>query len=147
MELIYINLMPYEFNTTSERSEIMRRIKSKDTAPEIALRKALWNEGFRYRKNYSKLPGKPDIVYIKQKLAIFIDGGFWHGYNWEKKKAQIKSNRSYWIKKIERNIERDKEVNNQLNSQGWKVIRFWDFDIKKNIDNCIENIINYLDNK
>ena len=87
--------------------------------------KLLWHSGVRYRKNYKALPGKPDIAITKQKIAIFIDGEFWHGYNWEYYKHHIKSNRDYWIPKIEYNMKHDKEVNDQLKEMGWKVIRFW----------------------
>lgn len=102
----------------------MGKIKSQDTKPELKLKKALWNLGYRYRKNLKKLPGSPDIVYSKHKLAIFVDGEFWHGFNWSEKKAKIKTNRECWIPKIERNIQRDKQNNRLLLDTGWHVIRF-----------------------
>ncbi|WP_372999908.1 very short patch repair endonuclease [Lutispora sp.] len=94
----------------------------------------------RYRKNYALLPGKPDIAITKHKIAIFIDGEFWHGYNWDTKKHKIKSNREYWIPKIEKSIERDKRHNGDLVRMDWKVIRFWEKDIKKYLQKCILEI-------
>ena len=127
-------------NVSIERSENMRRIHSKNTKIEIALRKALWHRGYRYRKNYATLPGKPDIVLTKQKIAIFCDSEFFHGKDWEVLKPQLEhgKNGEFWIKKISRNIERDDEVNKQLLFLGWTVIRFWGKDIKKNTDECIK---------
>lgn len=103
----------------------MSRVHSTNGKDEVVLEKLLWHSGVRYRKNYKALPGKPDIAITKQKIAIFIDGEFWHGYNWEYYKHHIKSNRDYWIPKIEYNMKHDKEVNDQLKEMGWKVIRFW----------------------
>ena len=84
----------------------MKSIKSENTKAETLLRKALWHKGYRYYKNYKKLPGKPDIVFIRLKLVIFVDGEFWHGYEWEKNREKIKSNQEYWIPKIERNMQK-----------------------------------------
>ena len=103
----------------------MSRVHSTNGKDEVVLEKLLWHSGVRYRKNYKALPGKPDIAITKQKIAIFIDGEFWHGYNWEYYKHHIKSSRDYWIPKIEYNMKHDKEVNDQLKEMGWKVIRFW----------------------
>jgi DNA mismatch endonuclease (patch repair protein) len=125
------------FYTTKARSELMAKIKGKNTKPEQKLRKALWHLGYRYRKNVSKLPGKPDIVFAKYKLIVFIDGEFWHGYKWEEKLCRIKSNRDFWIPKIERNMQRDREVNKQLEKEGWTVIRFWEIQIKKDLGFCV----------
>lgn len=119
------------------RSKIMRAIKSKDTKEEILLSKALWRQGYRYRKNNRKVFGTPDLTFRKEKIAIFVDGEFFHGYNWDEKKHQINSNREYWIPKIERNIERDKKVNEFLIKNGWNVIRFWSSYVKKNLDDCL----------
>lgn len=116
----------------------MRKIKAKDTTPEIIFRKALWKEGIRYRVENKKIIGNPDIALKKHKIAIFIDGEFWHGFNWQDKKTKIKSNREYWIKKIERNIERDKKNNQLLITQNWVVLRFWEHEIKKDLNKCIE---------
>ncbi len=126
--------------TKEQITRNMRSNKSKDTKPELMLRKELWSRGMRYRKNYKALPGKPDIVLGRAKLAVFVDGKMWHGYDWEHQKNDFKSNRDFWIPKIERNIERDLKVNQILNEQGWQVIRFWDFEIKKNVVACADKI-------
>lgn len=128
------------FITTKKRSDLMRKIKSNNTSPEIKLRKALWAQGIRYRIKNESIPGKPDIAIKKYKLAIFVDGEFWHGYNWSEKKTRIKSNRDYWIKKIEGNIQRDKRVNMVLKENGWTVLRYWQNEIKKDLDRCIYEI-------
>ena len=127
-------------NVSVERSENMRRIRSKNTKIEIALRKALWHKGYRYRKNYEALPGKPDIVLTKQKIAIFCDSEFFHGKDWEILKPQLEhgKNGEFWIKKISRNRERDDEVNKQLLFLGCTVIRFLGKDIIKNTDECVK---------
>ncbi len=133
------------FYTTKERSRLMSKIRGKDTKPEVILRKTLWNIGLRYRKNVKKLPGKPDIVISKYRLIIFVDGEFWHGYNWAEKKTKIKSNRDFWIPKIERNMQRDDEINEQLKAMGWKVIRFWEQEVKKEFGRCIYEILQHTD--
>lgn len=135
----------FNFNTTAERSKNMSKIRSKNTQPEILLRKALWSEGIRYRLNVAKLPGKPDIVINKFKLVIFVDGSFWHGYKWDEKKLKIKSNKEYWLKKIERNIERDNENNIALQKAGYTVLRFWDHQVKNDIGTCISIIKNFIE--
>ena len=120
----------------------MRHIKSKDTSIEVKLRKELWSRGYRYRKNVSNLPGKPDIVLTKYKIAIFCDSEFFHGKDWEVLKPRLEksNNADYWVKKISRNMERDNEINKKLLFMGWTVIRFWGKDILKNIDDCISVI-------
>ena len=125
--------------TPSQRRKNMQHIKSKDTKIEVILRKALWKKGYRYRKNYTKLPGNPDIALTKYKIAIFCDGEFFHGKDWEVLKPRLeKSNNSeFWISKISRNRERDDEINKKLLYQGWTVIRFWGKDIQKRLDDCI----------
>jgi DNA mismatch endonuclease (patch repair protein) len=132
------------FYTTKARSSLMAKIKSKDTKPEVALRHALWHSGLRYRKQSKKLPGNPDIVNKKLKIAIFIDGEFWHGYNWEDKKNKIKTNRDFWIPKIERNMQRDHENSKKLADLGYTVFRFWEHEIKKNLEGCVLMIMNYV---
>jgi DNA mismatch endonuclease (patch repair protein) len=132
------------FYTTKKRSEIMSKIKASETKPEIRLRKTLWALGFRYRKNVKTLPGKPDIVISKYKLAIFIDGIFWHGFNWNEKRGKIKSNRDFWIPKIERNIQRDKENNQKLQQMGFHVLRFWDHQIRKELPACLTKIFEFV---
>ena len=129
--------------TTKERSLLMSKIKGSNTSPEIQLRKALWNAGLRYRLK-SKIFGKPDIIFPRQKILIFIDGDFWHGNNWAIKKAKLKSNKEYWIAKIERNMQRDKEVNRTLKTMGWKVIRFWESEVKRDPLKCIEKVISEI---
>jgi len=118
----------------------MSRIKSKDTKIEVLLRKALWHEGIRYRKNYAALPGTPDIAITKHKIAIFCDGKFWHGKNWSKTASQLKSNREYWIPKIERNIQRDNEVDQELKNMGWVVLRFWGDEIERSLQSCVDSV-------
>ena len=128
--------------TKEQRHKNMQNIKSKDTQIELLLRKELWKRGYRYRKNYKNLPGKPDIVLTKYQIAIFCDSEFFHGKNWEVLKPRLErgDNSDFWISKISRNIQRDDEVNKKLLSQGWTVIRFWGNDIKHNIDDCIKVI-------
>lgn len=126
--------------TPEQRRKNMQAIKSKDTSIEISLRNALWNEGIRYRKNYNKLFGKPDIVITKHKIAIFCDSDYWHGYDWENRNKKIKSNREYWIHKIERNMQRDNEVTERLESEGWIVLRFWEWQIKKHLNECVSSV-------
>lgn len=130
----------YGFDTTVERSDLMKKIKGANTAPEILLRKELWKVGLRYRLNVKKLPGKPDIVFRKHRLVVFIDGEFWHGFNWEEKKKRIKDNRAYWIPKIERNMQRDRENEEKLIELGFTIVRFWEAEIKKDIEGCIGKI-------
>ena len=124
----------------SKNSWNMKYIHSKNTRIEVILRKALWNAGFRYRKNYDKLPGKPDIALTKYKIAIFCDGEFFHGKDWEvlKPKLEKGNNPDFWIKKITRNQQRDDEVNKQLLFMGWTVIRFWGNEIKNNPEQCVK---------
>ncbi|RKI22821.1 very short patch repair endonuclease [bacterium 1xD8-6] len=123
-------------------SKNMRHIRSKDTSIEVKLRKELWHKGYRYRKNYKELPGSPDIVLTKYKIAIFCDSEFFHGKDWEVLKARLAkgSNPDYWIKKIERNRDRDMENDKKLLFLGWTVIHFWGKDILRNIDECIRVI-------
>ena len=129
----------------AKRHNNMSHIKSKDTMPEIMFCKALWHCGIRYRKNYKKLPGTPDIAITKRKIAIFVDGDFWHARNHhDKPGAQIKTTRGYWVPKLSRNVERDKEVNDALLAEGWLVLRFWESDIKKDVMKCVREIEKYL---
>lgn len=128
--------------TPEQRKKNMQHIRSKDTAIELKLRKALWEKGYRYRKNYKDLPGKPDIVLTKYKIVIFCDGEFFHGKDWEvlKPKLENSNNGEFWIKKISRNIERDNEVDKELLFLGWTVIRFWGDEIKKDPNMCVRVI-------
>lgn len=128
--------------TKEQRKKNMMNISSKNTEIEVLLRKALWNKGIRYLKNYNKLPGKPDIVLTKYKVAIFCDGEFFHGKDWEllKYKLEKSENSEFWIEKILRNRKRDNYINNILTSMGWIVVRFWGNDIKKHTDECVATI-------
>jgi DNA mismatch endonuclease (patch repair protein) len=123
-----------------QRHKCMSHIKSKNTSIENLFRKALWREGIRYRKNFDRLPGKPDIAITKSKIAIFCDGEFWHGKEWNLRKERLQTNRDYWIRKIERNIDRDNENDVKLDRMGWAVLHFWGQDIKKNIEACIKEV-------
>jgi len=130
--------MVYQFrNVSPATANVMRANKKRNTKPELILRKKLFKQGFRYRIHYNKLPGNPDIVFPAKKVAIFCDGDFWHGKDWEIRQNKIKTNREYWIPKISNNIERDKNVTKKLESRGWNVLRFWESDIKKNINEII----------
>ena len=128
--------------TPEQRKKNMRSIKGKDTSIEMILRKALWKKGYHYRKNYKNLPGTPDIALTKYKIAIFCDGEFFHGKDWEILKPRLErgKNSDFWVKKISKNRERDEEINKKLLFMGWTVIRFWGMDIKKNTDECIKVI-------
>lgn len=130
-----------------QRRKTMQRIKGKNTKIEVQLRKALWEKGYRYRKNYDRLIGKPDIVLTKYKIAIFCDGEFFHGKDWEILKPRLAKgkNPDYWIPKISRNRQRDEEVNKRLLFEGWTVIRFWGKDIQKNLDECVRTIEEVID--
>jgi DNA mismatch endonuclease (patch repair protein) len=132
------------FYTTKKRSKIMSKIKGKNTKPELLFRKTLWAKGVRYRINSKTLPGSPDVSIKKYKLAVFIDGEFWHGYNWDERKPKLKTNRGFWIPKIERNMQRDKEVNRKLAEMGFTVFRFWSKNIKEDLDRCIRDVLVYI---
>lgn len=128
--------------TVEQRRKNMQHIRSKDTKIEEALRKALWSKGYRYRKNCKSVPGKPDIVFTKYKIAIFCDGEFFHGKDWEvlKPHLEMSNNSEYWINKISRNIQRDDQINKELLFLGWTVIRFWGKEIMKNTEECVKVI-------
>lgn len=126
--------------TKEQISFNMRQVKNKDSQIEILLRKELWNRGIRYRKNVKSVFGHPDLAFIGKKIAVFVDSEFWHGFDWENRKYDIKSNRDFWIPKIERNISRDCEVNEYLEGNGWRVIRFWGKEIKKDVKSCADII-------
>lgn len=123
--------------TKEQRRKNMKAIKSKDTKIEVILAKALWSRGYRYQKNSKKIFGKPDIAFLKSKVAVFCDSEYFHGKDWEISKERIKTNREFWHKKIEGNIKRDQEVNKRLADDGWVVLRFWGEEIKKNIELCV----------
>jgi DNA mismatch endonuclease Vsr len=127
-------------HTPEQRRRNMQAVKNKDSQIELLLRQELWSRGLRYRKNVNRIYGKPDIVFIGKKVAVFCDSEFWHGYNWEERKKDFKSHQEFWIPKIERNMERDAEVTARLESEGWTVIRFWGNEIKKNTAQCADII-------
>jgi DNA mismatch endonuclease (patch repair protein) len=125
--------------------KIMSSVKSKNTRPEITLRSALWNIGLRFRVNYKKLPGKPDVVFTKAKIAVFCDGDYWHGHNWairgiKSLDEELSHYSEFWSNKIRRNISRDETVNNELTNMGWYVIRIWESDIKTDVIKCASQI-------
>lgn len=129
-----------KFETTPEISKRMANIHLKGSKTESTLAKALWHKGYRYRLNYKKLPGSPDIAITKHKIAIFVDGEFWHGKDWEERKQKLKRNRDYWIEKIEENITRDKRNDRLLEAMGWIPIHFWESELKKSQEACIDII-------
>jgi DNA mismatch endonuclease, patch repair protein len=128
-------------DTSPEISLRMSRIKTKRTKAEISLSKQLWKAGFRYRLNYRKLPGSPDIAITKHRIAIFVDGEFWHGKDWNIKKERIKNNKDYWIEKIEENMARDKRNDEKLCELGWLPLHFWEKDVLKKLDWCINQVL------
>lgn len=125
----------------------MSHIKNKDSQIETTLRKELWRRGLRYRKNVNNVIGKPDIVFMRKKVAVFCDGEFWHGYNWKERKRDFKSNKKFWISKIERNMQRDLEVTSMLSEAGWVVLRFWGKDIIKKTTECADLIERVVRNR
>ncbi|WP_017257711.1 very short patch repair endonuclease [Pedobacter arcticus] len=133
------------FYTTKKRSRNMSKIRAKDSKPELVFRKALWKQNIRYRTHVKTLPGTPDLAITKYKLAIFVDGIFWHGYQWDKRKNQIKTNRNFWIPKIERNMQRDRENREALESKGYTVMRFWEHEIKQSLQACINQVELYIE--
>ena len=139
---IIVRVIAMDNLTKEQRHKNMVNIKGKNTSIEVCLCKALWNKGIRYRKNYNKLPGKPDIAITKYKIAVFCDSEFFHGKDWEVLKPRLEAgnNAEYWVPKISRNRVRDEEVNKELLFLGWTVIRFWGKEIKKNTDECVKVI-------
>lgn len=126
--------------TPEQRRKTMQAIKSTATKSEVRLAKALWKLGYRYRKNNKQIFGRPDLTFAKYKIAIFVDSEFFHGKDWKTEQLRIKTNREYWIPKIERNIQRDEEVNSFLIDKNWTVLRFWSKDIEKNLEVCVAKI-------
>ena len=126
--------------TPEQRRRNMQAIRNKATKEEVMLAIALWSRGHRYRKNNKKVFGNPDLTFAKYKVAIFVDGEYFHGYNWEIEKHRITTNREFWWKKIEGNMRRDQQVNKELVENGWTVLRFWSHEIRKNLANCINKV-------
>ena len=130
----------------AQRRKNMQAVKSTGSAIETMLAKELWKRGYRYRKNNTSVYGKPDLTFKKLKIAVFVDGEFWHGKDWETRKQDHKSNVKFWHSKIERNMERDKEVNLHLSNEGWTILRFWGKEIKSNLQQCIQSIEDTIKN-
>ena len=135
---------PKSYDSTPEIRKRMSKVRLKNGKAETILAKRLWHEGYRYRRNYKKLPGSPDIALTTYRVAVFVDGEFWHGENWVERKAKLKHNREYWIEKIEENIARDKRVDVQLIEMGWTPIHFWEKQVLKHTDECVRTIISYF---
>ena len=133
--------------TKEQRHKNMVANKSKGTQIELLLARALWNSGIRYRKNDKGILGTPDFSLRGYKIAIFCDGDFWHGKDWEINKEKIKSNRSFWYAKIERNIERDRQITEELQNNGWKVFRFWETEIRQHADQLVTEVLLYMHNQ
>lgn len=131
---------PKYYDTDEATSKRMAKVKLKKGDAEMLLAKELWRKGYRYRLNWKKLPGSPDIVILRYHIAIFVDGEFWHGYDWEHKKEKLKRNKEYWIEKIEENITRDKRVDQELSSMNWIPIHFWSKEVVKNLEDCVQSI-------
>ena len=128
-------------------SYTMSRIRGKDTSIEVKLRKALYEKGCRYRCNSKYIFGHPDISVKGVKVVVFCDSEFWHGKDFEENEKKIQSNRDYWIPKIKRNIERDKEVNEKLTQEGYLIFRYWGGEIQKNLDKCVTKILEGLSSR
>lgn len=126
--------------TKDQRRKNMQAIRNKATKDEVLLAKALWQRGHRYRKNDKTVFGKPDLTFTRYKLAIFVDGEYFHGKDWDTEKHRIQTNKDFWWTKIEGNMKRDIQVNEELVKNGWKVLRFWSKEIRKNLANCIKKI-------
>ena len=131
---------PKAYDTTPQIRKRMSKVKLKNGVAETMLAKRLWHLGYRYRKNDKRLPGSPDIAILKYHIAIFVDGEFWHGKDWEARKTGLKKNRDYWIEKIEENIARDMRVDAELNTLGWRVLRYWEKDVLSNTSFVIEEL-------
>lgn len=126
--------------TKEQRRKNMQAIKSRGTKDEVLLAKALWQKGYRYRKNDKTVYGKPDLTFKRHKIAIFVDSEYFHGKDWNTEKYRIKSNRDFWWTKIEGNIRRDQTVNKMLTRDGWRILRFWSQDVRKNLETCVNKI-------
>jgi DNA mismatch endonuclease (patch repair protein) len=131
---------PKHYDTTPEVSKRMGKVRLKKGKAETLLAKALWHQGIRYRLNYKKLPGSPDIAITKHRIAVFVDGEFWHGFDWDNRKEKLKANRDYWIEKIEENIARDHRNDEKLNELGWRPLHFWEKEVLKDLQGCLSRI-------
>lgn len=131
------------FYTTKQRSKTMSKIRGKNSIPELLLRKALWAKHIRFRIHRKDLPGKPDLVIEKYRLVIFVDGDFWHGYQWHISKP--KTNQNFWLPKIERNMQRDRFVNECLAEMGYTVMRFWEHEVRTKLKACVNQVMLYIE--
>lgn len=138
---------PKSYDSTPEIRKRMSKVRLKNGKAETVLAKRLWHEGYRYRRNYKNLPGSPDIALTTYKIAVFVDGEFWHGENWEERKTKLKHNREYWIEKIEENMARDKRVDGQLQEMGWITIHFWEKQVLKHTDECLQVVLELIEKK
>lgn len=135
---------PKFYDSTPQTRKRMGNVKLKNGTAEQLLAKRLWHLGYRYRKNDKKLPGSPDIAICKYQVAVFIDGEFWHGKDWALRKSRLKRNREYWIEKIEENMARDIRVDKELIDLGWQPLHFWEKDVLKDTDACVDSILSLL---
>lgn len=133
--------------TSPEISKRMAHVKTKKNSAEVMLAKSLWHRGYRYRLNYKALPGSPDIALTKYRIAIFIDGEFWHGKDFEQRKTKLKNNKDYWIEKIQENIDRDLRNDKLLRQMDWYPIHFWSNDVIKYCNQCIDEIIYTIEDR
>ena len=131
---------PKSYDSTPETRKRMSNVKLKGGKAETLLAKALWHQGYRYRKNDKKLPGSPDIAILKHHIAVFVDGEFWHGKDWDIRKVRLKRNREYWIEKIEENMARDFRNDQLLIQSGWIPMHFWEKEVMKNLPACVTEI-------
>lgn len=138
---------PKSYDSTPEIRKRMSKVRLKNGKAETILAKRLWHEGYRYRRNYKKIPGSPDIAITKYHISVFVDGEFWHGENWEERKTKLKHNREYWIEKIEENMARDKRVDLHLQEMGWTTIHFWEKQVLKHTDECLKVVLELLEKK
>ena len=138
---------PKKYDTDEATSKRMSHVKLKGGTEETMLAKALWHEGYRYWMNYKKLPGSPDIAIQRYHVAVFVDGEFWHGYDWENKKPKLQRNKKYWVEKIEENMARDIRVDAQLKEMGWIPIRFWSKEVKKDLPGCVAKVIETIESR
>lgn len=138
---------PKSYDSTPEIRKRMSNVRLKNGKAETILAKRLWHEGYRYRRNYKKLPGSPDIALTTYRVAVFVGGEFWHGENWEERKSKLKHNHEYWIEKIEENMARDKRVDGQLQDMGWTTVHFWEKQVLKHTDECLQVVLELLEKK
>jgi len=133
------------FYTTKQRSKTMSKIRAKNSIPELKLRKALWASRVRFRIHPKGFPGKPDLVINKYRLIIFVDGVFWHGFEWDKRKINLKKNVGFWIPKIERNMQRDRQINELFRLRGYTVMRFWEHQVNQKLAACVNQVLLYIE--